>query len=78
MGQLRDLWNVVLKEAGFPEVASSMEVTSSLFPLEQWNLEVGRVVRAHLRTCTFSLDTFTGLQFEKVIFLSQKKACLNY
>lgn len=53
MGQLRDLWNVVLKEAGFPEVASSMEVTSSLFPLEQWNLEVGRVVRAHLRNLFF-------------------------
>lgn len=27
MGQFRHLWNAILKEAGFPELASSIEVT---------------------------------------------------
>lgn len=43
MGQLRHLWNVVLKEAGFPEVASSIEGTllERIFPLSSGAVEPG-------------------------------------
>lgn len=43
MGQLRHLWNVVLKAAGFPEAASSMEVTllECVFPLPSGAVEPG-------------------------------------
>lgn len=43
MGQLRHLWNVVLKEAGFPEVASSVEVTllECVCPLPSGAVEPG-------------------------------------
>lgn len=67
MGQFRHLSNAIQKEAGIPEVASSTEVTwlecIFPFPLEPCSLEVGKVVRACLCKCIFSLDV-TGLQFE--------------